>query len=56
MILIICILVIIYILQKILVKKKSRANELTDNYEYIPNTKEGNNSQINNDSNSFGIN
>ena len=57
MILIICILIIIYILKKIFEKKKVRANELVDNYEYIPNTKEGNNSEINNNSNnSFGIN
>jgi len=56
MILLACIFIIIYILQKIMVKKKERANELDDNYEYLPKMKESNNNQINNNSNSFGIN
>jgi len=56
MILLACIFIIIYILQKIMVKKKARANELDDNYEYLPKMKESNNNQMDNNNNSFGIN
>lgn len=56
MILIVCIFIIIYILRKILVKKKVRANELVENYEYLPNMSKSNNNPMNNNSNSFEIN
>lgn len=37
MLIIVSFFIIIYIIKKILMKRKIRANELLDNYEYLPN-------------------
>ena len=50
-IIIILFLIMIYILEKIFIKRKLRANELIDNYEYLPNMNKNLDKQINTNSN-----